>query len=362
MSETSLKIGLYNQIPDINNDKFQSYSEFLSAEWKKQHPDIKLQLCVNPDQYNPYGNLKEYLDDGPMSFDLIETDMARSKELKGKVLEIEKGEDIQPDEFFKATIDAVKDNEKYLGYPTLACGNFIIETQSDGEQDVELENNKYGDFLASATLAQIMSKHQRLIGGKIDDNAGWYLPFIYLDGVIDIKGPDCLNEEIQNVLHNKPNQTIVQRLKTFFVFFKDCLGEFDKKGQIISHVADRKDGYFFGFSEKLSEIIKDAGDKRIRATKVLAPPFGEDNYILVYTDALVINKKHFDSASDKKKKAIKEFAKFFTSKFITDFNLLTCLNCSCRCYLLPFTDNSTWLTLLRPPREVRPPTKNFNNS
>ena len=317
----SLKIGLYNKIPDINNDNLTSYSEFISAEWRKHHPNIELQLSVKPDQYDPYGDLEKYLGYGEMSFDLIETDMANYKELKGKVLEIRKEVDIKPDEFFKATIDAVKDNEKYLGYPTLACGNFIIETQNDTEQDVELEKYKYGDFLASITLAKFMSKHKRLIGGTIDDSDGWYLPFIYLDGVIDIKGPGSLRKEIKNVMDNNPDQTMVQRLKTFFVFFKDSLGEFDKNDKIIQHVADRKNGYFFGFSETLSEIIKVAGDKRIRATKAIVPPFGEDNFMLVFTDALVINKIRFMFASQAKKKALKDFAKFFTSKFSPDVSL-----------------------------------------
>ena len=317
----SLKIGLYNAIPDINNDSFASYSQFISDKWSEDHPNIELQLIVEKDQYDPYGNLTEYLGDGEMSFDIIETDMARYQELKGNVLEIQKDVDINPDEFFDATIDAVKNNESYLGYPTLACGNFIIETQSYGEQDVELEENRYGDFLASATLAQIMSKHQRLIGGKIDDIYGWYLPFIYLDGVIDIKGPESLSTEIQNVLNNKPNQLMVQRLKTFFIFFKDCLGEFDKNDKIIQHVADRKNGYFFGFSEKLREIIQVAGDKRIEATKAIVPPFGEQNFMLVFTDALVINKIKFDEASEAKKEALKQFATFFTSKSSTDVSL-----------------------------------------
>ena len=319
----NLKIGLYNQIPDINSDNLASYSEFISAKWKQDHSDVELQLSVRKDQYDPYGNLTEYLGDGSMSFDMIETDMARYKELKGKVLEIEKEVDIQPDEFFNATIYAVKDNDKYLGYPTLACGNFIIETQNDTEQDVELEKDKYGDFLASITLAKIMSKHQRLIGGRINDTYGWYLPFIYLDGVIDFKGsdPDSLRKEVQNVLDNNPDQTIVQRLKTFFIFFKDCLGEFDKKNEIIQHVADRTNCYFFGFSEKLGEIIKVAGDKRIGATKAIVPPFGEDNFMLVFTDALVINKIRFESAFQAKKNALKDFAKFFTSKSSTDVSL-----------------------------------------
>ena len=319
----SLKIGLYNQIPDINNDNLASYTEMIKLKWEKMYPEIELQLYVNESQYSPYGNLTEYLGNGENSFDMIETDMANYKELKGKVLEIQKGIDIQPDDFFNATIDAVKDNEIYLGYPTLACGNFIIETQNDTEQDVELEKYKYGDFLASITLAQIMSKHQRLISGKINDTGGWYLPFIYLDGVIDVKGsdPDSLRKEIDNVINNNTDQTIVQRLKTFFIFFKDCIGKFDEKSEIIQHVADRTNGYFFGFSEKLGEIINAAGDKFIGATNAVVPPFGEDNFMLVFTDALVINKIRFNSATQEKQDAMKNFATFFTSKSSTDVSL-----------------------------------------
>ena len=318
-----LRIGLYNAIPDIKGDNFQSYLQFLSAKWKSLEPNIDLDLCVNKKDYSPYGNLEDYLGTGPKSFDLIETDMARSAELTQKVLEIEP-EEIQPQRYFEANINAVRQNGKYLGYPTLACGNFIIEVQKTGEKDVKLHDSDYEGFIDSAEKAKRVSKHVRLLGGKIDDKDGWYLPFIYLDGIVDIKDPSCIDEEIRNVLQNNPNKEVVSRLQRFFALFKDSKGKLDD-GNAIEHVADRQDGYFYGFSEDLSEILKDGGYKDIKATGVLSPPFGKDNHILVYTDGLVINRAKYQLASEEKKDAVRKFAKFFTSKFSIELNLITFL-------------------------------------
>ena len=79
--------------------------------------------------------------------------MARAEELKGLVHEVSPGKnqnEIDPSRYLKASHDAVynTDTSKYLGYPTLACGNlFIIEIRQNEEEIVGLSGSDYESFI-----------------------------------------------------------------------------------------------------------------------------------------------------------------------------------------------------------------------
>ena len=79
----TLRIGLYNYIPDLANDGLKSYRDFIKKQWDAEQTGINLDLIVDSSLYDPYGDLDEYLGDEKGSFDLIETDTARKKELIG---------------------------------------------------------------------------------------------------------------------------------------------------------------------------------------------------------------------------------------------------------------------------------------
>ena len=67
---------------------------------------------------------------------------------------------------------------------------------------------------------------------------------------------------------------------------------------------------YFGFSEKLAQIEKD-GDRDSYA--VISGPLGQQNLLLQFTDALVINKARWNAASEEKRNAIVEFVQYFMS-------------------------------------------------
>ena len=56
---------------------------------------------------------------------------------------------------------------------------------------------------------------ERLLGGKIDDKGGWYLPFIYLDAVMDLEHSSLMDENINNVISGNPNKAVIDRVKSF---------------------------------------------------------------------------------------------------------------------------------------------------
>ena len=140
------------------------------------------------------------------------------------------------------------------------------------------------------------------------------IPFMYLDAVMDLVPSYLMDEEINKVLNNNPNEKVIERMKDFFSYFKDNCGKMGPPDKILENVAERKTAYFYGFSEKLSEIMKLSNDEAT-GFKVLSPPFNDKTTqakALLYTDAIVINPNA--AAIPAKKKAIFEFIKFFTSK------------------------------------------------
>ena len=326
-----MRVGLYNYIPDIGDDHFKSYVDFIQKRWDCLETGIKLELVTKRDKYDPYGNLDTFLGTGQDSFDLIEADMARSSELVGKVVNLQAGstaDKIDISRYFNASTDAAKNGNLYLGFPTLACGNFLIEIKRKGRDVDRLDGDNYRKFKKSAAKAvqysvydgrcpikKPITKPERLIGGKIDDSDGWYLPSIYLDAVVDIEGPGKMETSIQNVLDGNPNPTAIDRLKEFYGYFKNICKELDQE-DIEKDVADGINANFFGFSEKWSVILKERNYDGIEASAVFSPPFGKENYALIFNDALVMNKKKYENADQKRKDAMHLFAKFFTSKLI----------------------------------------------
>lgn len=310
-AKISLKVGLYNSIPDVGSDHLESYKQFVINQFKLVQPSINLDVAIG-NKFDPYGSFDGYFSkDG---FDLMEMDMDRLDDFKDKVCSVQ----LNPDRYFKANIDAVYKDGQYWAYPTLACGNFIIELTHNNEKMVQLRDKDYKAFSESADKAEHdlvdKSYHARLLGGKIDDTSGWYLPFIYLDGFIDLHSPENLSAAINNVINGKPDLRLIKRLQEFVKYFQDTEGHYEEsEDNIIKNIMSGKTVFLFGFSEKLGEVLAKTNGQ-IKAYGALSPTMGFQNRILVFTDGLVTNKARYENASVDKRKAINEFIKFFTSK------------------------------------------------
>ena len=266
------------------------------------------------DGFNPYEpNLDAHL--GKYGVDILEMDMARKMDLIGKVVEVQ----LEPYRYLAPAVDAVQDKEGvYIAYPTICCGNYIMEVKRSGEYAVDMGDNSYTEFETSASIAEQSmvepnkSHYSRLLGGKLDDSEGWYLPFIYLNGYIDIHGKDSVQAGIDGVLSKKQVETLITRLREFFSLFPKTPQSTDKT---IADIVRGKTAYFYGFSEILGKILN-ASNGSLRAFGALTPTMGNEKLVLVYTDAVVINKTRFEQASEEKKKLIQEFIQFYTSEFI----------------------------------------------
>ena len=81
----------------------------------------------------------------------------------------------------------------------------------------------------------------------------------------------------------------------------------------VKDIADSDHIMMYGYSEWLSQVMADkmAKEKHIHASCIISPPLGEENNLLTFTDALVVNNSRF--AEQKKCPAITKFIKFYTS-------------------------------------------------
>ena len=87
----------------------------------------------------------------------------------------------------------------------------------------------------------------------------------------------------------------------------------NSSSNVYPDVENYKTYMYFGFSEKLAQIEKD-GDQDSYA--VISGPLGQQNLLLQFTDALVINKARWNAASEGKRNAIVEFVLYFMSNSV----------------------------------------------
>ena len=156
----------------------------------------------------------------------------------------------------------------------------------------------------------------------MNDEDGWYLPFLYLDGYIDIYGAHLIDLAIFEVTVLKwVDPILCERLSWLIANCNDlqgrnkCYDEFSgnyvqNSSNVYPDVENYLNYMFFGFSEKVAQIERDSPRKSLSA---LSGPLGSQNLLLQFTDALVINKARWNAASEDKKNAITQFVHYYMS-------------------------------------------------
>ena len=320
-----LKVGIYNSIPDIGQDNLISYKSLIESGFNNATHTVD--AVVDSTQYDPYGNLTTYLDaDG---FDMIEMDTANLKEVVEGDLIIAIPTSL-PDDIMPAAVGAVAINGELYAYPTLLCGNFLITLVPPGnEENCPLRNARvnYNAFLSTmgTCKANILSTGdwRRILGGKMNDDSGWYLPFLYIDGYIDIHGIESVGKAVDELVRGVVDPKVCERLNWYISCCDDKTGEVENKcyedfeGSYVQNsdnlYTDIKNGetaFYFGFSENLALIERDLDRDSYAA---ISGPLGNMNNLLQFTDALVINKARWNAANEEKRNAITAFVNYFLS-------------------------------------------------
>ena len=326
-SAVELRVGIYNEIPDLGDDNLVSYKDMIEKGFNSigEHT---VDAVVEQKEYYPYGNLNEYLSiDG---FDLIEMDTANLRQVveEDLVAEVE----ALPDDIMPAAASAVIVDGHMYGFPTLVCGNFLIglamKPADVRKCPLRPARSNYAAFHNKMEICKrnlVSEPHHRLLGGKMNDDYGWYLPFLYIDGYIDIHGVGSIEKAVDEVTRGVVDPDVCERLSWYIGCCGDANGGAQKNkcyhdfygsyvedsGNVYDDIKRGETFFYFGFSEKLAEIKKKSPFHWPYAA--ISGPLGIQNNLLQFTDALVINKARWMAANEEKRNAINSFIRYFLS-------------------------------------------------
>lgn len=316
-----LKVGLYNSIPDLQGDGLTTLKNMVEEDFN--NADWTVNAVIDPIHYSPYAaDLNNYLDG---DFDMIEIDTASLLDIKDKIMDINAVTPMQAGTLQTAK-NSVTVGDKSYGYPTLACGNFMVAL-SPGTGDTCPLDKEHLTFFSIVEATDICKEnfvpdpYARLLGGKMNDVWGWYLPFLYLDVYVDMHEPNSIEDAVNQVTNNDFDKGVCEGLEWLYdqceaqgetLENNKCFGGSyvqesldDLKNDIIA----QNTLTFFGFSEVSAEIQKDTGAIPYGVTSW---PFSDDSYMLQFTDALVVSKKAWDEGDEEKRNAIRVFINYFT--------------------------------------------------
>ena len=318
----NLKVGLYNSIPDLRGDKLASYKSMVEKGFNND--DHTVNAVVNEDDYSPYGPIQDYLNG---DFDLIEIDTADLLSILDLIIDINEVLPM-PTDTLPTARSALQVGNKLFGYPTLVCGNFIIGLSPSTECSCPLRKSR-SDFKTfessikkcTKNWMSIFSTYERIIGGKMNDAYGWYLPYLYFDAYIDINGPGSIDRAVQDLNDGIVDSNVCTKLRWFInlcgkcpdsnkCYHKDVNGSYvQDKDNVIKDIINEETMFSFGFSEIAAKAIHDAN---VCPYSITSWPLGPSNYIVQFTDALVVNKNAWETASEEKQNAIRDFIKYYT--------------------------------------------------
>ena len=131
------------------------------------------------------------------------------------------------DEIFPAAIDAMTVGDKIYGYPTLACGNFLTSIRQVSKCPINAGTapmSKYKRALETCEKSFIGNQsdhYTTLVIGKMTDTWGWYLPYIYLDGYIDMYGMTSLQDGINELMAETVDENVCEELRWFIDLCKN---------------------------------------------------------------------------------------------------------------------------------------------
>lgn len=328
----ALRVAIFPYIPDLARDKLEGLRQYIVSEFRKEHGEtIQVDSSINP--YNLKQMTSTHLGTGKEAYDVMEVDTI----LLGELVKSKK---LQPlNDYFKVTkdeyalsavhsvhvnqdCDHVPSNVLY-GVPTLQCANFLMELcDTDHPPKVPLLK----DWTSFEQLKRALdtaedSRHKIFLAG--DFRGSWGLPMFYLDAYVDNHGLNSVYEGIDAPIDDKK---LIEDLKHFTLYGvrpggknPDTDGTFHAHpDQMIEEVTDSEHILMYSYSENLGEVLQHSTEKEKskEALSIVSPALGESNFLLTYTDAVIVNKSAFAEKAD----LIKKFITFYTSlRFRTNF-------------------------------------------
>ena len=342
MTSETLRVSIY-PIPDLAGDKLDSLKEYIKSEFKKECPGAMIQVETSADIYNAEKMTSTYLGPGEKAYDVMEVDTILLGEVVGCLQPLDDYFTITKKEYSESAVRSVTFDKKLYGIPTLQCANFLMEL---ADPDRGPQKPLLRDWTSFGQLKEALDEaidedscHKPFMVG--DFTGSWGLPMFYLDAYVDEHGEKSVYEGIDAPVND---ETLIENLKHFTDYGAlssgknpDTDGTFHKDhDRLIDEVTDSDHILMYAYSESLGEALQRSAQKKKAksALNIVSPPLDKSNFLLTYTDAVVVNKSKF--ADTKRAELIVKFVKFYTSlKFRENVAFGRDLPASVTRYVLP---------------------------
>ena len=231
-------------------------------------------------------------------------------------------------DMFPAAVEAMTEDGTIYGYPTLLCGNVVTSIDPVSTAKCPIDKGRasltdYKDAFETCRenfLDSSETDSDTLLVGKMNDNDGWYLPYIYLDGYIDIYGKSSLAKAVEKLEKESVDSEVCEELRWFIGLCQTqdktknkCKDGSMSTSDIQESIINHKAVVMFSFSEKLSEVLKKCPTTRTPQALASVSLGNQNNFMLQFTDGVVVSRERWMEYEEDKRDAIRQFVQMFTS-------------------------------------------------
>ena len=269
---------LFPYIPDAANDSFKALIGQLTQQFQNQHPEIQLQLMINPKQdlYDT-ATLQQLLGTGAGAVNVVELDTLLFGDLvkAGLITPLTvRDPDVLPVAQQAATV-----GHGVYGMPTYLCSNVIYCYSSD--------ITAVGDATSLVAFLKNLNPGVRALAGNF--HGSWTLPSEYVDAWGDSDGTSNLSQAYQLPLDNATMSvfpSVVQSCVTGQNGANPCLdGTYANGTGAETAFAGGQANGFFGYTERLFYILT----SNPKTPSVISAPIGGGSHPVMFVDALAVN-------------------------------------------------------------------------
>ncbi|XP_065887608.1 thiaminase-1-like [Dysidea avara] len=318
-----LRVAIYPYIPDLLDDKLQSLSSWIKRSFESQNPEINLTVVSPPVDIYDVNAVTKYLN-GPNAPHIIEMDTILLGDLVNNDLIAEtNAQDYDLDTqgaYLQFPLQAVQLNGTYYGVPTFICGTFLIGANVTLEMcplhDGVGNLSSLNDTLDQCERDLITPPRTVTVLGNV--KGSFTLPLLYMDAYIDFHGCNSVYEAIDSDIFSETD--VISAIKSFLQYCDErnsiqnkCLDGSIKDNRVFTkEIVGGSSITAYSYSEMIGNFLQYAinSDKIFDAYSVIAPPLGPQNNFLMYTDALMVNKRLPLSAENQQD--INTFINFYT--------------------------------------------------
>ena len=320
---SQLRIAIFPYIPDLAGDKLVGLKQFIADEFKKKCGE-SVQVETKADPYDLKKLTSTHLSNGEEAYDIMEVDTILLGELAkaGCLQPLEGHFKVTEDIYTASAVQSVGYSPHFkqhlYGVPTLQCASFLMELADKDNKPKEPLLKEWKSF---DELKKALDKAESESGPKVllagDFRGSWGLPMFYLDAYVDKHGKGSVYEGIDAPVDPK----LVEELKEYTDYGKppgrdnpDTDGEFhDNHELLVNEVIHYQHILMYAYSENLGEVLQKATQekKQKHALNIVSPALDRSNFLLTYTDAVVVNKSKF--ADPQRAEVIAKFVEFYTS-------------------------------------------------